>query len=151
MNMVIHGAASTRASIPEKTQKSALHNSDYVVEDACPGIVSSADIIPLATRDAVVTVSSPGSSHNGGGALRVLLQSSLQFQRNRPPRPQYGTLSGGVLEIRLSQSCLDGPGQHSSAGPRHRVPLGQELLQAAGEKPWHSTDRSRAHLRLHKE
>ncbi len=59
--------------------------------------------------------------------MRVLLQSSLQFQRNRPPRPQYGTLSGGVLEIGLSQSCLDGPGQQSSAGPRHRVRLGEEL------------------------
>ncbi len=54
---VIHEAPSTRASIREKTQKCALHNSNYVVEDACPGIVSSADIISLATRDAVVTVS----------------------------------------------------------------------------------------------
>ncbi|CAK9221798.1 unnamed protein product [Sphagnum troendelagicum] len=53
---VIHAAASTRASIREKTQKSALHNSNYVAEDACPCIVSSADIISLATRDAVVTV-----------------------------------------------------------------------------------------------
>jgi peroxidase len=42
-----------------------------------------------------------------------------------------------------------GLGNTNSAGPRHRVRLRQELLQAVGEEPWHPTDRPRAHSRPH--
>ncbi len=91
---------------------------------------------------------SPRSSHSRSGTLRILLPPSVQLQWNGTTRPEHGTISSILLEVRVRPTA-ERPRQYSGTRPRHRVRLRHQLLPAAEAEPWRNADRPGADWRPH--